>query len=244
VIDGIIVAESNRRAWGDQVTATFAGAGQQPQTKTDIAYTNIRKAILEGVLAPGQVLDQAELSKSLSLSTTPVREALRRLEAQRLVVSRAHRDTIVAPLSLDDLEDAYAVRLALDPLAGELAVKNITPAEIAEARAIASDRTPRDPVEHLYLNRRLHRIIYHASRNSVLINTLESLWDMTDRYRLVTLQEGIAAVADEEHLEIVEAIARGNGQRTHALILLHTADSLDRIRNMVTASAVAADAES
>lgn len=70
-------------------------------------------------LAPGSTLDQEALARQLGLSTTPVREALRWLESERLVVSRAHRNTLVASLSLDLLEEVYAIRLVVEAAAAE-----------------------------------------------------------------------------------------------------------------------------
>src|SRR5262245_40634132 len=108
------------------------GATRQPRTaltKTDLAYWHVRQEILEGTLAPGSALDQEALAARLGLSTTPVREALRRLESEHLVRSRAHRDTVVAELSPTLLADTYAVRLTLDPLAVMMTAKTASDTE-------------------------------------------------------------------------------------------------------------------
>src|ERR1700741_2434472 len=130
----------------------------RPVTKTDLAYLQIRQKILEGDLPPEMSLDQEALAQSLGLSTTPVREALRRLESERLVVSRAHRDTIVAPLSLDTMEEGVAVRLSLDPLAASLAATHASDSERERIRVLSGQHPSEDdPVISVYFNRHLHR---------------------------------------------------------------------------------------
>lgn len=216
--------------------AALLDVNRQPSTKADAAYVYIRKAILEGQLAPGSSLDQESLAKTLGLSTTPVREALRRLEVEGLVLSRAHRDTIVAPLSLPLLEETYSLRLVLDPMAAALTAKHI-PDEDARSLLdfVGEETAPMTVVEQLNLNRRFHRRIYGACGNSVLVSTLESLWNMTDRYRLVTLKQvGTPEVARAEHQEIAELVIAHNPEAVHALMEKHVSDSLQRIREGVT----------
>lgn len=202
-------------------------------TKTGFAYARVREQILTGDLAPGQSIDQEALAERLGLSTTPVREALRRLASERLVVIRAHRDTVVAPVSLDMLEDVYTVRLELDPLAAALAAANATErhrAVIAELRHATPDG---DPANHLRLNRHLHRSIYSACGNSVLVHLLDRLWDASDRYRLILVMDAVVSrSADIEHDEIAQAVLDRRPERASRLMRQHVADSLDGIRTM------------
>ena len=216
----------------------FPGTTQEPLqhvTKTDLAYPQIRQKILEGQLAPGTSLNQEALAADLGLSTTPVREALRRLEAERLVVSRAHRDMVVAPLSVTTVEDVYAVRLSLDPLAAALAAARAVAEEKEKILALSHESPVEDdPVSHVYLNRQLHRSIYAASGNSVLTECLDSLWDLSDRYRLITLKDNkMAKIAQEQHAAIVAAVVVGNPDRAAELMREHLAESLQRIRASV-----------
>lgn len=206
-------------------------AGLQAMTKTELAYVHIRQQILEGQLAPGQSLDQETLAASLGLSTTPVREALRRLESERLVLNNAHRDTVVAPLSFSAVQEVYSVRLSLDPLAAGLAASHATPEQHAAMEALSGEIVPEDdPVGHLHLNRRLHRAIYATSGNSILTQVLDQLWDMSDRYRLVTLSDDeVIRSAQEEHAAIVRAIRDGDAALAGSLMRDHVARSLDRI---------------
>ena len=208
-------------------------SGERPAlTKADVAYRQIRREIVEGVLLPGALIDQEALALRLELSTTPVREALRRLESEELIINRPHRKTVVAPLSFTQLEQTYAVRLALDPLAAAFAATQATEEERARMKELR-ERYPegRDPVAHLHHNRLLHRAIYAACGNKVLIQTLDVLWDRSDRYRMATLKDNSTiGLAKGEHAAIVEAVLKGDGKRAADLMSEHVADSLQRIR--------------
>jgi DNA-binding GntR family transcriptional regulator len=90
-------------------------------TKSDFAYRRVREMILSGELEPGGVINQAILAREIGISTTPLREALRRLKQQGLVELDAHRDARVTELSAEEARDLLEVRRSLDPLAASLA---------------------------------------------------------------------------------------------------------------------------
>ena len=207
----------------------------RPVTKTDLAYVQIRQKILEGDLAPETSLDQEALAGWLGLSTTPVREALRRLESERLVVSRAHRETVVAPLSLDIIEEVYAVRLSLDPLAAALAATEADAGERDQIAGVSLDHPGKDdPLSAVYFNRHLHRSIYAASGNTTLIEILDSLWDLSDRYRLIAARDTTAIMTVQEHAAIVSAVVEGKPDLAAELMREHLKASLRQIRAAVT----------
>ena len=87
---------------------------QLTTTKAEAAYAELRARILDGSLAPGSSLEQAIIAEEYGISTTPVREALRRLESEQLVVVRAHHGPRVADLSAGELHNLYAVRIERD----------------------------------------------------------------------------------------------------------------------------------
>jgi DNA-binding GntR family transcriptional regulator len=210
----------------------FLSGGRPAMTKADVAYRQIRREIVEGILPPGETLDQEALALRLGLSTTPVREALSRLESEELIINRPHRKTVVAPLSFTMLEETYAVRLALDPLAAAFAASQANDEERARIKEL-SEHEPEgeDPIAHLHHNRLLHRAIYAACGNTVLIQILDVLWDRSDRYRLATLKDNSTIdVAKDEHAAIVAAVLEGDGRRAADLMSEHVADSLQRIR--------------
>jgi DNA-binding GntR family transcriptional regulator len=221
-----VTSEARSRPRSDGSNGTVA------LTKSDHAYQQVRLRILEGVLTPGSVIDQEALATELGLSTTPVREALRRLESERLVISRAHRDTIVAPVSLELLDEVYAIRLVLDPLAVALAAVNATPEHLqGMAEILDAELEIPSTVHHLHHNRDLHREIYRACGNTIMIQVLDSLWDLTDRYRMITLQHNTSVGnAAAEHAAIVAAVVARKPERASGLMRDHVAESLQRIR--------------
>lgn len=216
----------------ESTPAAQAGLYSAPFTKTELAYRHIRREIIEGVLSPDTVLDQEALAERLGLSTTPVREALRMLESEQLVVSRRHRNTVVTSLDHNLLEETYTVRLSLDPLAASIAAVKATEQD-RELMDRLADEEPADksPLAYLTLNRALHRAVYSASGNSVLTQLLDALWDRSDRYRMVTLgHEEHIQIAAGEHRGIVDAVLAGDGPKSAALMHDHLAESLQRIR--------------
>ena len=206
-------------------------------TKTDMAYWQVRQEILDGTLAPGTSLDQEALAVRLGLSTTPVREALRRLESERLVVGRAHRDTFVSELSPELLAETYAVRLNLDPLAVSLATKTAQNADLALIAELARSEPSDDPTEQLQHNRALHRAIYASCGNEVLVEILDLLWDRSDRYRMITIkEERDVAKLRNEHVAIADAVAARNSRLAAKLMTAHIAGSRDRIEHSLQLS--------
>lgn len=215
----------------DGVEGYAPGQTAAAMTKADRAYQHIRQRIIEGQLEAGMPLDQEAIALELQTSTTPLREALNRLESEGLVVYRAHRRTVVAPLTMEALEQIYTVRVALDPLAAGLAAAAATDEEIAYIVALASRTPEQHAFDALHGNRRLHHAIYASCGNAVLIRILDMLWDRSDRYRLKTLNAGgTIALAHEEHLAIALAIRDRNGDDAAELMRHHVASSFERIR--------------
>ncbi|MGI5151526.1 GntR family transcriptional regulator [Plantactinospora sp. CA-294935] len=202
-------------------------------TKSDFAYALVRDKILTNEYGPGAVLNQTALARELKISTTPLREALRRLKSEGLVELDAHRDARVTALSPEEARDLLEMRRALDPLAAALASERRARSDIAAMRA-AFDRL--DPLPDrpdradLVAHRAFHRAIYTASHNDVLITTLDGLWEKADRYRLVGLRGGRdQPERDEtaaEHRAILEAVIAGDGELAAKVMREHIGGSL------------------
>lgn len=205
-------------------------------SKSDIAYAEVRHRILTGELRPDGVISQAKLANELNLSTTPLREALRRLAAEGLVVLGSHRDARVVPVTSEGARSFYEVRSALDPRACALAAERRTEADIEAIDAALAELEPLTGLgsqSALDAHRRFHRSIYDASRNPVLTDFLESLWDRTDLYRLETLRSWTPD-ADErarvhsEHVGLRDAVVSGDAKAAEARASEHITGSLGR----------------
>lgn len=205
-------------------------------TKSDAAYVEIHRRIVEGDLAPGTVLDQGALAKELGVSTTPVREALRRLEMEKLVEMSAHREARVVSVSPKDVRHLYEVRLELDTLAAGLTAERATKAELdaIEKLAAAHGRTP---VKQASVNRRFHQAVYSACHNPVLVEELDALWDRTGSYRLALLSaspdEAALTNHDHDHAEIAAALRKRDATRVRELVREHLLESFARVGNVI-----------
>lgn len=203
------------------------------ETKSDFAYRQVRDRILSGEIQPGAVIQQRELAARIGISTTPLREALRRLKSEGLVELDAHRDARVTPLRVEEARDLLELRTSLDPLAARLAAQRRTNADIQVIRAALNGLTPlptAPAISQLVAHREFHAAVYRASHNDLLINSLEGLWDKADRYRRLALQtERTQAARDQkahEHAQMVELIAAGDGDSAAQLMLAHIDTSL------------------
>ena len=202
-------------------------------TKSDFAYTRVRELILSGELEPGAVINQATLAREIGISTTPLREALKRLKQQGLVELDAHRDARVARLDAEEARDLLEVRRSLDPLAAFLAADRRTKQDVAEMRASLEglEALPSNPtMEQLVAHRRFHAAIYRASHNALLVETLDGLWDTADRYRRHGLQVERSAeeraLKAQEHTLLFEAIVEGDGATAEEVMRAHIQTSL------------------
>ena len=191
-------------------------------TKSEAVYVEVRRRILVGALPPGARLNQDALAPELGVSITPLREAVRRLEAEGLVRFEAHKTVIVTPLTRDELEQIYDVRLQLDPHAASLAAKAASEQALDEIDRLARLPLSGDPVEQVAANRVFHRAVYARSGNDLLTEILDGLWERTDRYRVILLSDAREIVeAGREHVLIAEALRDRDARRVARLISSH-----------------------
>jgi DNA-binding GntR family transcriptional regulator len=187
---------------------TYGDRTRGETTKADGVYLEMRNQILYGVLEPGRRVDYVQLSAALGVSITPLREALRRLEADHLVIRIAHREVIVAPLTHQEASELVQVRRELDLLAARLAAVQMTGEELAAARNLVESQDEQEALRYLRdagipvavggmvnVNRAFHRMVYCGSHNQVLIQYRDALSTRTERY--VILARQINTVAPE-----------------------------------------------
>jgi DNA-binding GntR family transcriptional regulator len=189
----------------------------------DVAYEVLQHRILSGALKPGERIDQDAEAQRLNASRMPVREALRRLEAEGLVEIFRHRGAIVRTLSLEDLEDLYVLRLALESVAGRLGTENLSAEALDSMRsqlpAMEAVVQRGDPSAWIDLDWTFHETLYRAASRPRLLRTIQSLREEAKRYRTVGLAlPDVLAVSLLEHRAIVDACARRDGEEVEILI--------------------------
>jgi DNA-binding GntR family transcriptional regulator len=214
---------------------------------TTHAYEQVRAAIVENRYRPGQRLIEQRIAAELGLSRTPVREALRMLEAEGLVISERNRGAIVRPLSPSEVLDLYGLRIRLESYAAELAAERIQDDELDELIAAADefgavrrtvDVSTIEGVRRLNeANRRLHDRILAAARHTRLTAMLARTVDIPLVFQAFR-SFGPAEIerSDLFHHLIVDAIARRDPQRAGALMGEHIAQGRDAVLDALTES--------
>ena len=140
---------------------TTTGGGTRSGNAVEGTYLVLRERIVNGIYGPGTALSQVALAAELAVSRTPLREALRRLEAENLVLGQANRRVVVAPLELGDVEDSYAIRLLVEPALLSAVLDRVTAADIdAMAAALEQMRRHRNsPRDFQRAHRDYHRVM-------------------------------------------------------------------------------------
>jgi DNA-binding GntR family transcriptional regulator len=204
------------------------------------AYAEVRAAIVENRYPPGHRLVEQRIAEELGLSRTPVREALRMLEAEGLVVSERNRGAMVRPLSETEVVDLYGLRIRLESYAVEVATERATEPELGHLVEVADEfgdvrRTVDvDAVEGVRMlhdaNRRFHDGILGAARHHRLTAMLARTVDtplVFQAFRSFSAAE--IERSDTFHHLIVEAMCRRDAPRAAALMAEHIAQGRDAV---------------
>lgn len=211
-------------------TGTAAVATRKGTTR--VAYAQIRRAIVEGRYRPGQRLVEQRIAEEFELSRTPVREALRQLEADGLVRHEANRGAAVRDVTVEEVADLYDLRARLEAYAAELAAERIEPPEldrldagiIAFGTALTGSWT--DDLERLRAidaaNREVHDAIIGGAHHERLARLLERTVDVPLVFQ--AFRQFDRAQTERSHLFhqlIRDSIAAGDGQRASSLMAEH-----------------------
>jgi DNA-binding GntR family transcriptional regulator len=195
------------------------------------AYDRLREAIVDGVLAPGTKLSERGLAVALGVSAQPVREALRRLEGEGMVETRARSGSFVAALETARLVEMGRIRAALEGAAAGLAARSATSADIAALRsrlgAMHAATALGDPAVLRRANEAFHTTLHAIGGNAFLIRGLHTLgaYDHIGRARVLEVDDQ-PRLALDEHAAILAAIAARDPDAAEALMRAHTLRSL------------------
>jgi DNA-binding GntR family transcriptional regulator len=148
---------------------------------------SIRQAILKQILKPGERIDQNRLAEELQVSLAPLREALRGLEAEGLVIIQPRQGAFVVEVSISDMDDLYFTRQLIEGEAIYHAVPRLTDADFADLQATINqmrDATASGDINtYITLNRQFHLRIYNALENQHLLQVIQMLWERSELYR-------------------------------------------------------------
>jgi DNA-binding GntR family transcriptional regulator len=199
-------------------------------TRTDLhgaVVSSLRDLIVTGVLTPGARLDETKLCKTLGLSRTPLREAVKVLASEQLLQIIPHRGTYVAPLVEAETADLFEVMASLDSLVGATTATRATAADLDRIAALQTELrryyAARDRILYFQVNQTIHRALLDATRMAPLVNAYSPLLHRVQRARtLANVSTERQAESLAEHELILEALLKRDGDRLARLLPAHT----------------------
>ena len=207
----------------------IVGSGDQRERKVlsarERAYDGIRASILKGAFTPGGFIEEAMACELTGVSRTPVREALNRLAAEGDLELHPRRGAMVLPLSADELRDLHEVRLMVEVHAAQkiCAEARPLPPELTELCDLHEATPASDLLGCVEINRLFHQALVAAAGNTVLVKVFDGLQAPLSRVAMLSLQQGIGKtdVIEEEHREMIDALAAHDEARAVAIIRRH-----------------------
>jgi DNA-binding GntR family transcriptional regulator len=201
-------------------------------------YETLRQSILDGTLKPGQRLLSSALADELNVSRTPIREALRKLEAEGLIEPSPRSGLIVREISEEDLTELFYVREALEGMSARLAAENASKSALLELHVLLDDMEAALKKNDLKLVRKLtgefQMAVSQASQNKRLVQMLKVLLDQIRQVQTSTLFiKGRAKEALGEHRRLVQAIEARDAELAERLARQHRQNTLQLRRGMV-----------
>lgn len=198
-----------------------------------IVYENIKRAIIRGEIAPGTRLTETKVGKQMDVSTTPVREAFRRLESERLVKIIPWRGAIVQEFTNREISEVYQCREPLEVLAIQLAIDLIDEAGIKRLEELLDKSgATMDLAKHVEFNTKIHKTILEYAGNKTLATMLEELNDVISHYRHIsTYSVQRKKEVYFEHTEIINALKDRDKQAAIKAVKAHISSGYNYIKD-------------
>ncbi len=196
------------------------------------AYRRLRESIVQGTLRPGSRISERRMASALGISAQPVREALRRLEQDGMVVTLPRRGTVVAEIGPERLAELGRIRAALEGVAAALAAERMAGEDLAElagiVRGMRAATAAADTEALAELNERFHAILQGATGNLFLVKSLEALraYDDLGRLRALGSTPKDMPKALREHASILAALRARDPALAEARMRQHVLRSL------------------
>ena len=204
----------------------------------DVVFNTLRQAILRGELKPGERLMEIQLANKLGVSRTPVREAIRKLELEGLVLMIPRKGAEVADITEKSLRDVLEVREALEELAVRLACDKITREGIGELKKAAQDfrrvLKSNDITEIAEADVCFHDVICIATENQKLVQLLNNLREQMYRYRIEYLKDPrVYGKLLAEHEEIIRHIESGEKEKAAKVVSQHIENQAQAVTDVI-----------
>lgn len=205
---------------------------------TQRAYELIWQKITTLELPPGAPVNDQQLAEELDMGLVPVREALRLLAHENLVEITPRHGLYVADVNVPDLEQISEIRLSLEVLSARLAAQRATPDDLVVLEALRQEQAsvpPEDSHRLFDLDHKFHQAVAQAAHNRYLAQTLDRLFGLSRRlWYLVLPHIGYLPAAVEKHLDLVEAIRKGDGERAEQIMHEHVGGFYAQVRETLS----------
>lgn len=204
----------------------------------DVVFNTLRQAILRGELKPGERLMEIQLANKLGVSRTPIREAIRKLELEGLVLMIPRKGAEVAEITEKSLKDVLEIRRALEDLAVRLACEKITKEELKELKKAGDEfkkvLRSQDITEVAEADVRFHDVIYMATDNPKLIQLLNNFREQMYRFRVEYLKKDeVRPQLLAEHDEIIKYITEGNKEEASRVVTRHIENQALTVQDVI-----------
>ena len=212
-------------------------AGPRPYL-ADSVYTDLRRSILDREFDAGQPLTEQALSRRFKVSRTPVREALAKLERDRLVRVIPKKGAFIRTVSHDEIRELYQLREALEALTLRLALPHLSRADLdgfeARFRSLRGRGERLAPADVQTLGEEFHRYLAKCANNGKLLEILEGIREQIGSvWTMAVLAPRRLQSLVREHLTIIDALRRGNARHAERLMTLHVRRVRDAIFRLV-----------
>ena len=204
----------------------------------DVVFNTLRKAILRGELKPGERLMEIQLANKLGVSRTPIREAIRKLELEGLVLMIPRKGAEVAQITEKNMQDVLEVRKALEELSVQLVCERITPEQVEEMTMAAEDfrkvLKSGDVTKIAEADVKFHDIIFAATNNQRLITLLNNLREQMYWFRVEYLkQKECYPQLLEEHDKLIALISGGEVEEACELMGCHIDNQASTVSDVI-----------
>jgi DNA-binding GntR family transcriptional regulator len=242
-VSGSELEDLTRRSIVDNMNSTVLPPDHETAALTAVSHRvlsdevadRIREAIVTGRFKPGQHLREAEISRALQVSRSPVRDAFAQLGHEGLVAIRSHRGAIVVGLTAQDVEEVYTLRASLETLAVRLAISRATAGDFARLAELA-DQMPEaaarlSPREYAELDVGFHDLVYQLARHERLYSCWTMLRSHIFRFLLTRnlVNPDFSEVGHREHRELVDTMAAHETEKALEMIRTHLEGAYARL---------------
>ena len=205
------------------------------RSAVEVCTDRLREMIADGVLTAGQPLRQDELAARLDMSRTPIREAVRRLESEGLVVIEKNRGAMVANPTPEQLLEIYEVRLLLEPHAAGLAAERIDAGQIEVIDALYERMESCPAWEFYQLNREFHLAVYDVVGHNTLYEHIRGLRYRSDPYVRILSGGGGGPAAQHGHRDILDALRAHDAEAARSATRDHLMSTVDLVTSLLNA---------